>query len=183
MTARRRQPCIPRDLYPAALHTPTTDFPVHLHPSSLSSQNLYPHTTAMAENKTTEYVTLVSNDGYEFKLLRSAACIAGTIKKALDPMCTSHAHLPQPKHLLTSAHSRLSRKHTESRGSAYDQVRCCPAVFVHTEYARHSLSEVDVNKVALCWRKCANTFIIIRSMQRARMFLIWIYRPSCAWSC
>ncbi|CAA9958416.1 hypothetical protein PTNB73_00573 [Pyrenophora teres f. teres] len=40
----------------------------------------------MADNNTTEYVTLVSNDGYEFKLLRSAACIAGTIKKALDPM-------------------------------------------------------------------------------------------------
>jgi hypothetical protein len=41
----------------------------------------------MADHKITEYVTLVSNDGYEFKLLRSAACIAGTIKKALDPMC------------------------------------------------------------------------------------------------
>jgi transcription elongation factor B subunit 1 len=42
----------------------------------------------MADEKSTEYVTLVSNDGYEFKILRSAACIAGTIKKALDPMCT-----------------------------------------------------------------------------------------------
>jgi transcription elongation factor B subunit 1 len=41
----------------------------------------------MSDEKTTEYVTLVSNDGYEFKILRSAACIAGTIKKALDPMC------------------------------------------------------------------------------------------------
>jgi hypothetical protein len=44
----------------------------------------------MADVKPTEYVTLVSNDGYEFKILRSAACIAGTIKKALDPMCTRH---------------------------------------------------------------------------------------------
>jgi transcription elongation factor B subunit 1 len=42
----------------------------------------------MADDKTTEYVTLVSNDHYEFKILRSAACIAGTIKKALDPSCT-----------------------------------------------------------------------------------------------
>lgn len=41
----------------------------------------------MGDEKTTEYVTLVSNDGYEFKILRSAACIAGTIKKAFDPMC------------------------------------------------------------------------------------------------
>jgi transcription elongation factor B subunit 1 len=43
----------------------------------------------MSDNKTTEYVTLVSNDGYEFKILRSAACIAGTIKRALDPQCSS----------------------------------------------------------------------------------------------
>ncbi|KAF9741066.1 hypothetical protein PMIN06_008121 [Paraphaeosphaeria minitans] len=33
---------------------------------------------------TSAYVTLVSNDGYEFKILRDAACIAGTIKKAFD---------------------------------------------------------------------------------------------------
>ncbi|KAF2189839.1 transcription elongation factor-like protein B polypeptide 1 [Zopfia rhizophila CBS 207.26] len=33
----------------------------------------------------TEYVTLVSNDAFEFKVLRSAAVLAGTIKKALDP--------------------------------------------------------------------------------------------------
>lgn len=45
----------------------------------------------MSDEKTTEYVTLVSNDGYEFKILRSAACIAGTIKKALDPLCTQLA--------------------------------------------------------------------------------------------
>jgi len=43
----------------------------------------------MADDKPTEYVTLVSNDGFEFKILRSAACIAGTIKKALDPLCKS----------------------------------------------------------------------------------------------
>lgn len=33
----------------------------------------------------TEYVTLVSSDGFEFKVLRSAACLSGTIRKALDP--------------------------------------------------------------------------------------------------
>ncbi|KAF2869596.1 BTB/POZ protein [Massariosphaeria phaeospora] len=40
----------------------------------------------MSETTPSEYVTLVSNDGYEFKILRSAACIAGAIKKALDPL-------------------------------------------------------------------------------------------------
>ncbi|KAG9205845.1 hypothetical protein G6514_006119 [Epicoccum nigrum] len=39
----------------------------------------------MSTENVSEYVTLVSNDGYEFKLLRSAACIAGTIKRALNP--------------------------------------------------------------------------------------------------
>lgn len=49
----------------------------------------------MSSEKTSEYVTLVSNDGYEIKLLRSAACIAGTIKRAMNPECrwtVPHAH-------------------------------------------------------------------------------------------
>lgn len=33
----------------------------------------------------TGYVTLVSSDGFEFKVLRSAACLAGAIKRMLDP--------------------------------------------------------------------------------------------------
>jgi transcription elongation factor B subunit 1 len=39
------------------------------------------------ESELTGYVTLVSSDGYEFKILRSAACLAGTIKNSLDPTC------------------------------------------------------------------------------------------------
>lgn len=61
--------------------------PLHLHLTT-SRANLIPQSTlTMADEKSTEYVTLVSTDGYEFKILRSAACIAGTIKKALDPLC------------------------------------------------------------------------------------------------
>ncbi|KAI4233982.1 MAG: hypothetical protein L6R40_006908 [Gallowayella cf. fulva] len=32
-----------------------------------------------------EYVTLISNDDFEFIILREAACIAGTVRKMLDP--------------------------------------------------------------------------------------------------
>lgn len=32
-----------------------------------------------------DFVTLVSNDGFEFKVLRSAACISGAMKRMLDP--------------------------------------------------------------------------------------------------
>ncbi|KAF2761609.1 POZ domain-containing protein [Pseudovirgaria hyperparasitica] len=39
----------------------------------------------MSEEKQTEYVTLVSCDGFEFKIKRSAAILAGAIKNMLDP--------------------------------------------------------------------------------------------------
>jgi len=35
-----------------------------------------------------EYVTLVSGDGFEFILPRSTACISGTIRRMLDPAST-----------------------------------------------------------------------------------------------
>jgi hypothetical protein len=74
----------------------------------------------MADGKSTKYVTLVSNDGFEFKILRSAACIAGTIKKALDPLC-KHLYLTcTPYHKLTIYLSRLQGKRGEHRPPSYD---------------------------------------------------------------
>lgn len=35
-----------------------------------------------------EYVTLVSNDGFEFVVNRESAYVAGTIKRMLDPTST-----------------------------------------------------------------------------------------------
>ncbi|KAF2202144.1 transcription elongation factor-like protein B polypeptide 1 [Delitschia confertaspora ATCC 74209] len=37
------------------------------------------------EKKASEYVTLVSEDSFEFVVRRSAAIIAGTIRRSLDP--------------------------------------------------------------------------------------------------
>ncbi|KAI9774284.1 MAG: Transcription elongation factor B (SIII), polypeptide 1 (15kDa, elongin C) [Geoglossum simile] len=34
---------------------------------------------------TSEYVTLVSSDGYQFVVKRSAACVSGALKRMLDP--------------------------------------------------------------------------------------------------
>lgn len=39
----------------------------------------------MATSGPSEYVTLESTDGFEFKILRSAACLSGALKKAFDP--------------------------------------------------------------------------------------------------
>jgi hypothetical protein len=93
--ARKRDraiPHFPRSLsswYFTPRHASVTNVPdlPRLWNHRLIRANCRPSTT-MADEKSTEYVTLVSNDGYEFKILRAAACIAGTIKKALDPMCT-----------------------------------------------------------------------------------------------
>lgn len=43
----------------------------------------------MAEQQQTEYVTLVSNDGFEFIVKRSCANIAGAIQRMLDPKSKS----------------------------------------------------------------------------------------------
>jgi hypothetical protein len=77
----------------------------------------------MTDFNSTDYVTLVSNDGYEFKILRSAACIAGTIKKALDPMCTSSHSTPRLSSTDPTSDSRVPRKHAKPRRFADDQVR------------------------------------------------------------
>ncbi|KAJ5371372.1 Elongin-C [Penicillium cataractarum] len=39
----------------------------------------------MADSIQSEFVTLVSCDGFEFIIPRSAACISGTIRRMLDP--------------------------------------------------------------------------------------------------
>lgn len=39
-------------------------------------------TSSVADS--TEYVTLVSNDGFEFVIPREAACVSGTIRRMLE---------------------------------------------------------------------------------------------------
>ncbi|KAL8976082.1 MAG: hypothetical protein Q9177_006920, partial [Variospora cf. flavescens] len=41
-----------------------------------------------------EYITLISNDGFEFIIKRDAANVAGTIKKMLDPTITTDTFQP-----------------------------------------------------------------------------------------
>lgn len=43
----------------------------------------------MAPSEPSHYVTLISNDGFEFIVRRDAACVAGTIRKMLDPQSKS----------------------------------------------------------------------------------------------
>lgn len=54
-----------------------------------TSLKLYPISTTMESSNATatlsKYVTLISNDGFEFVVLREAACISGAIRRMLDP--------------------------------------------------------------------------------------------------
>lgn len=40
---------------------------------------------AQTVQNTSKYVTLISSDGFEFVVLREAACHSGAIKRMLDP--------------------------------------------------------------------------------------------------
>ena len=42
-----------------------------------------------------KYVTLISSDGFEFVVLREAACVSGAIKRMLDPTSESCCLPPQ----------------------------------------------------------------------------------------
>jgi hypothetical protein len=46
-----------------------------------------------SDQQLSRWVTLVSYDGFEFVVLREAACISGAIRRMLDPKSrSSHTH-------------------------------------------------------------------------------------------
>ena len=69
---------------------------------------------------TSPYVTLISSDGFEFIISREAACVAGTIKKMLDPQsaCPEISPSPSlpPSLSLSFTHRKKERKEEEGGG-------------------------------------------------------------------
>ncbi|CAG8981733.1 hypothetical protein HYALB_00013432 [Hymenoscyphus albidus] len=79
------------------------------------------HQGASASAGLSKYVTLISSDGFEFVVLREAACISGAIKRMLDPksksslfhsseLCSHPQEKPKPVYLrtlLTFTHSGI----------------------------------------------------------------------------
>jgi hypothetical protein len=58
---------------------------------------------ASAQGQTlSKYVTLISSDGFEFVVLREAACISGAIKRMLDPTSTYLTPVPASPHALSN---------------------------------------------------------------------------------
>lgn len=63
-----------------------TQLPYFLSSSSRSvNLSQFLHHPNMASD--TDYVTLVSSDGFSFVVQRSSACLSGAIKRMLDPAC------------------------------------------------------------------------------------------------
>lgn len=54
-----------------------------------------------------EYVTLISSDGYSFIVQRSSACISGAIKRMLDPSCKLEHTVPAAKISLANMISQM----------------------------------------------------------------------------
>ena len=110
----------------------------------------------MADDKPTEYVTLVSNDGFEFKILRSAACIAGTIKKALDPLCVC---TPSSHHTTSQANkvSQLASEKTPRTASTYLRLSASPPTLSFLD--SHSPNKRDIHAVGMVQESQANRVI------------------------
>lgn len=71
---------------PSITHFPLTLFSVHSTSPSYHDQphHLQPYAMSI-NNAPSEWVTLISSDGFEFNVRRSAACVSGTIRRMLDP--------------------------------------------------------------------------------------------------
>ena len=149
------------------------------------------------------YVTLISNDGFEFIIRREAACVAGTIKKMLDPQSACalpfdvHAHAviyTMRVTILTSQnnHRFLRRIDFRPMYSGHDKVRLSPLplrlrasytiLYSFFFFFTRTLAYVPIT-VALCSKKSASTCTTISSIKTRKTCRIWRYRRNCAWSC
>jgi hypothetical protein len=81
-------------------HYSTSDFKANIQASNYSNRKFASSKIASApcilhamatssEKPLSKYVTLISSDGFEFVVLREAACKSGTIKKMLNPKSES----------------------------------------------------------------------------------------------
>lgn len=100
-------------------------------------------TTPFKMSDQSDYVTLISSDGYSFIVQRSSACISGAIKRMLDPSCTSihalHTIVTFIK-LIASCRwfRRIKNQHMPFREH---QVSRCYVIFTAREASRASGEE------------------------------------------
>jgi hypothetical protein len=145
-----------------ALILATASFIDSVVPSS-SSISAHPRTnqSTMADTEQTDapdYVTLVSNDGFEFLVQRKSACLSGAIKRMLDPNSVS-----------TLSFSSLFLNADARSQTALQNQRLTSA------RSRTSM--------AWCSRRCASTFTTMRRTVTPLVSLTSTSRLSSALSC
>jgi hypothetical protein len=69
-------------------------FSLSLHPHRFALLQLAKMADTTEQNDLPEYIMLISSDGYEFPILRSAATVSGTLRRMLDPKSKSSFHNP-----------------------------------------------------------------------------------------
>jgi hypothetical protein len=132
-------------------------------PSSSYFHNAHPRKTqsTMADTEQPEapdYVTLVSNDGFEFVVQRKSACLSGAIKRMLDPNSVFNQFFSSP--LLTA--NNLSQM----------------------ALLNQRLTSVPSRTSTVwCSRRCANTSTITRRIVTLLVSLISTFRLSSVLSC
>jgi Skp1 family, tetramerisation domain len=105
------------------------------------------------------YVTLVSSDGFEFHVRRSAACISGTIRRMLDPSSMSKALLRSSRSLSLTMNQQAT-------------LAKLPPVFA-----------ISKKSTVWCSRRWSSISTTARSIETARVCRTWTFLLSCAWSC
>lgn len=142
----------------------------------------------MADPWSSEYVTLVSCDGFEFIIPRSAACISGTIRRMLDPSSTwiEDCHCGMSSLLTTScAIGKFSEALTgRCVLETLTYVFSCGYVplLCFVPLPGLVLIPVSPSAVASSSRKSVNTSFTTKSTRTRSMSQIWISHQSCAWS-
>ncbi|KAI4254409.1 MAG: hypothetical protein L6R42_007201 [Xanthoria sp. 1 TBL-2021] len=86
----------------------------------------------MPSSQPSEYVTLISNDGFEFVILREAACVAGTIKRMI---------------YMETSTGEMRRKNSSEKKTATDIPSSGVIVEKLTEYLYYNLKHRDSKDV------------------------------------
>lgn len=141
--------------------------------------------STMAESTPSEYVTLVSCDGFEFIIPRSAACISGTIRRMLDPSSTWIGDGDCGMRLVLTIRCAIGKFSEAITGRCVLETLTYVFCYPHTSLSFSASSPgslLNLSLVGLFSRKSANTSFTMRSTRIRSMSQIWIFRPSCVWN-
>ena len=122
--------------------------------------------TSSSDNAPSAFVTLVSSDGFEFHVRRSAACVSGTIRRMLDTKSMPTARLL----LMTTIRLHIYIEEADD----WNQTTSAKPL---AEYA------VWTALAEWFWKRWSNTSTTTKNIEIATAYQTWKFHLSSAWSC